>query len=188
MSTSLSFAICTNIIDALYKPAFSQLYTKIGKIVQTCANYASDAHDHTQIRYLVHNGEIFFTKNMPNYADRQRAYWAKNVPDKQVPIHDSQYEPLMELIEERKQLLSEQQSSEAFIRTLVNLCTTQGDILLLLPNVANEAMMNSGIYHITLTNTKTTLTEDVVRTFLQDNQTEIDTIKERAFLNLLTRG
>ena len=95
---------------------------------------------------------------------------------------DPRFHKGMDIIKaEVDDLLNERVNVASFIRRMMNICATEGDVSLFLPN----SLFN--VANSILTTSERTITEDVENKFARENSIHVATIKQRMVQNLLLK-
>ncbi len=176
--------ILHNLLHALYEPPLKQEYTNIGEVVQENLQIVLNIKDKNTPRYVSCNGKNYFNKYIPNELERTHVIYNKYSIDAKVELDDSIRCALLRAIEERDLILEEQQKCSTYLRSLLNICNTLADIRELLPNCSRDTLIQLNLLD---TNSIVSIPENEIKALKHKWEDSENFMKERIFLNLLTR-
>ena len=175
--------ILDKLLHDLYEIPIAVVYNNIAIIIKENIELTLNINDDA-IRYVRFESGIYYSSNLPSYSDRKSILYDKVVPNRNMVLHETCREELLEEIKERKELESEQKSCAFYLRTLLNKCESLRDVQALLPGAAwhllDIKIPNEAIGPLSYST-------ETIEAILAEHAEEADTIKERIFLNLLLR-
>lgn len=175
--------ILDKLLHDLYEVPIRVVYTNIATIVHDNIELTLNVAD-AAVRYVRFNGEVYFSANLPNYKDRQSVIYDTHITNRQMVMHDNTKDLLIPEIAELKLLSDEQKECSHYLRIILNQCNSLADAKALLPGAAWNLLDNEFIENpprlLTVSEKDIALVDELY-------QEDVETIKERIFLNLLLK-
>ncbi len=176
--------ILETLLHSLYEPALKQEYTNIGLIVQENLQVVLNIRDKNTARYVACNGKNYFNKFIAKKEERISVVYNKYSVDAKVELDSNIRPALLLAIKERDLILEEKHKCSTYIRSLLNICNSLADVEELFPNCARDTLIELKLIDI---NSIVSISEDEIKALKHKWEEDENLMKERIFLNLLTR-